>query len=67
MSVHIITTGETGLRADYFYKTVSKNIIYSAMSRSIKDCHISIDLNNKRDINKLKEYLNLLENVMVDK
>lgn len=66
MTTHITTIGQTGKKQDYFYKTVSTNINISAMCRYITHCHISVDLSNKRDIKRLKDYLDLLENVIIE-
>lgn len=46
---------------EYFYKTVSKNIVYAPMGHYVDECRLDVDINSIRDIDRLRDFLDVLE------
>jgi len=62
MATRITTIGEFNKKKqEFFYKTVSKNIIYATQSRKLTECRLDVDIKNKNDIDVIRKFLDSLE------
>ena len=66
MGTRITLINERGKKREFFYRTVSKEIVHAPEGSKVTSCRLDVDIENTKDVLTVQKFLRHLELSMWD-